>query len=386
MWTWPPVALTLLLASTLTVMSGATISPALPRIAAAFADEPNAEFLVRLVLTIPALFIVVGGPIAGWIVDTQGRRTLFLVALAGYAAAGVSGAFAGSLTELLIGRALLGISVAGVMTASTTLLIDSFEGPARMKLLGSQAAFASGGGVVFVLAGGALSEVGWQAPFYIYLFSLVVLALAVLYIPEPPRAVAPVGPQAGTRMPLVWAIYAAGFMSQVAFYSIPLQLPFLLKEEYGVTGTGAGFAIAVSTLFMAATSLNFFRLRTWMDYPRFITLAFAMMGVGFIVIAASHTLALMLVGLAVVGTSFGLLMPPSSSWLSELASLSNRGRVMGGMGTAIFLGQFLSPVITAPIWDSGNYHFAYSLTGGALLAAALGSVFVLRRVQRVNAP
>jgi MFS family permease len=187
-------------------------------------------------------------------------------------------------------------------------------------------------------------------------------------------------------MPLVWAIYAAGFMSQVAFYSIPLQLPFLLKEEYGVTGTGAGFAIAVSTLFMAATSLNFFRLRTWMDYPRFITLAFAMMGVGFIVIAASHTLALMLVGLAVVGTSFGLLMPPSSSWLSELASLSNRGRVMGGMGTAIFLGQFLSPVITAPIWASGNYHVAYSLTGGALLAAALGSVFVLRRVQRVNAP
>ena len=49
---------TILLVSTLTVMSGATISPSLPAMQAHFSGVPNADFWVRLVLTVPALFIV----------------------------------------------------------------------------------------------------------------------------------------------------------------------------------------------------------------------------------------------------------------------------------------------------------------------------------------
>ena len=55
----------LLFVSSLTVMSGATISPALPEMQAQFSGTRNAELLVRLVLTMPALFIIICGPIAG---------------------------------------------------------------------------------------------------------------------------------------------------------------------------------------------------------------------------------------------------------------------------------------------------------------------------------
>ena len=45
---------TLLLASTLTVMAGATIAPALPAIAAQYADVPGIPLLVGQLLTLPA--------------------------------------------------------------------------------------------------------------------------------------------------------------------------------------------------------------------------------------------------------------------------------------------------------------------------------------------
>jgi hypothetical protein len=48
---------TLLLASTFTVMAWTMIAPALPSIQAHFAEVANVAFWVRLVLTLPALFI-----------------------------------------------------------------------------------------------------------------------------------------------------------------------------------------------------------------------------------------------------------------------------------------------------------------------------------------
>ncbi|MGB3205695.1 MAG: hypothetical protein WBB28_11960 [Crinalium sp.] len=63
------VKLILLLASSMTVMAGATISPALPSMAKAFSTTPNVSLLIPLVLTMPALFIALCGAASGAIVD-----------------------------------------------------------------------------------------------------------------------------------------------------------------------------------------------------------------------------------------------------------------------------------------------------------------------------
>jgi MFS family permease len=68
----------LLLASSMTVMAGAIIAPALPDIERIFADQPRVELLVRLVLTLPALFTAIVAPVAGWAIDRFGRRRLLL--------------------------------------------------------------------------------------------------------------------------------------------------------------------------------------------------------------------------------------------------------------------------------------------------------------------
>jgi MFS family permease len=76
-----PVKITLLLISTLTVMAGATIAPSLPAMQAVFADIPNVGYLVWLVLTLPALFIAIGAPLVGVLIDQLGRKPMPLQVL-----------------------------------------------------------------------------------------------------------------------------------------------------------------------------------------------------------------------------------------------------------------------------------------------------------------
>jgi MFS family permease len=142
--------ISLLLISTLTVMSGATIAPSLPAMREYFADIPNADYLVRLALTLPALLIALGAPVVGLIIDRLGRKPLLLLALILYGLAGSSGLFLNSLNLILVGRVFLGISVAGIMTTATTLIADYYTGNARAQFLGLQAGFMGLGGVVFL--------------------------------------------------------------------------------------------------------------------------------------------------------------------------------------------------------------------------------------------
>lgn len=85
------VKATLLFTSTLTVMAGATIAPSLPDMRNYFSSVENADYLVRLVLTLPALFIVIGSPISGVIIDRFGRKPLLAASVLLYGLAGSSG-------------------------------------------------------------------------------------------------------------------------------------------------------------------------------------------------------------------------------------------------------------------------------------------------------
>ncbi|HAX75414.1 MAG TPA: MFS transporter, partial [Cyanobacteria bacterium UBA11372] len=85
-------------------MSGATIAPSLPAMQDHFAAVPNSDIWVRLVLTVPALFIVIGSPIAGTIVDRFGRKPLLIVCAVLYGFAGGSGYVLNSLFAILGGR------------------------------------------------------------------------------------------------------------------------------------------------------------------------------------------------------------------------------------------------------------------------------------------
>ncbi|MGG5258337.1 MFS transporter [Phycicoccus avicenniae] len=366
------VVATLLAASTLTIMAAAVISPSLPQLGAALGAGPDADVLVRLALTITSLGIAVTALVVGTVSDRVGAVPVLVGGLVVYAVAGVAGAFVPSLTWLLVTRVLLGVGVAGVMTSVSTIITQAFRGERRSRLIGLQQTFASLGGVVFLPLAGWLSTLAWNAPFWIYAAGALVLPLALLAFP-PARWTRPAAPptapsgdgraagrRTGARVALVYVVAALGTL---VFFMAPTQLPFLLTDR-GVPATTIGVVVAASTASGALSATLFSRVRARLDQVGVTTLSLVLLGVGWLVVGTVPTTAGAVAGVLVGGLGVGLVVPNLNLWVADLVPPARRGRALGGLVSAIFLGQFLSPVLLVPM---------ISALGAARTFAALGA-------------
>jgi MFS family permease len=372
------VRATLLLTSTLTVMAGAIIAPSLPAMQAHFAHVPYAALWTRLVLTLPALFIALGAPFAGQIVDRFGRKRLLIVSALLYTIAGTTGYYLETLPGILAGRALLGFAVAGLMTCVTTLIGDYYAGPARGRFLGGQAAFMGLGGTVYTTVGGLVAVASWRNPFLVYLAALLILPLLILVIFEPDRPSQGIQRHAldePARLPrIIFFLYGLTLLVQIAFYLVPVQLPFYLKEHFGADAKQAGIAIAMMTTCFSLGSLASPHLARLLERRSLFALGFGLTAAGFALIGTAQSYALLYIGLIAGGLGFGFIVPYQNAWLISSAPETMRGRAAGGLTTFVFLGQFLSPIVFQPVLAHGGPAEAYRVMGLILLLTALVAV------------
>ncbi len=371
---------TLLLISTLTVMAGATIAPALPAMQQEFSSFQNVDFWIRLVLTIPGLFIVLGAFLSGYIIDRYSKKNFLLACILLYAIAGSSGLYLDSLPAILAGRGIMGLGVAGIMTTVITLFADYYEGQERAKVIGMQASFMALGGVLFLSLGGFLAELNWRLPFGIYLIALAFIPFGMKYLYEPERKLIDntlneqISFKSATSLiKLLVLVYALVVSAQIIFYTIPIHLPFYLMDTFGTTASISGLAIATVTLFAGLTSMLYGRVKGKFGYVYIMVISFLAIGLGYTIVSSSENASILILGLVTIGIGFGTFIPNVNTWLAEVAPEKYRGRVMGGITTFVFLGQFLSPIATQPILVAleipGLYltSGAYLLTTGALL-------------------
>jgi len=378
------VKATLLLVSTLTVMAGATIAPSLPAMRQHFSALPNADYWVRLVLTAPALFIAIGAPIAGIAIDRFGRKGLLGLSVFLYGFAGSSGFLLDQIGLILLGRMLLGFSVAGIMTTATTLIADYYIGAARAQFLGLQAAFMGFGGMIFLTLGGYLADRNWRQPFLIYLMAWLILPFILLVLPEPDRnkdATQQTGAIESSAVPwtLLLTTYGIALLTQIVFYMIPVQIPFYLQQLMGANASQSGLAIALATLATSISALSYQRLKARFTFTNIYAIAFGLMGIGYLVISVARTYEMVLIGLAIAGLGVGLLMPNMNVCLTSSTPAVLRGRILGGLTTSFFLGQFISPFASQPLSQWAGLGTTYGLAGGLMLGMTVITVGVMAR-------
>lgn len=381
------VRTTLLLTSTLTVMAGATIAPSLPALQAHFADFPNVDYLSRFVLTLPALFVAACSPLAGYVIDRFGRRRLLIAAVTLYGIAGTAGALVDWLPAILLSRALLGIAVAGTLTATSTLIGDYFSGAERSRMMGFRTTAVNGGGVLFMVLGGALASLNWRGPFFVYLLALVLLPAVLRFLHEPPRgARRPTAQADGAALPPVpWLAIAAlcgiTWLYSWIFYVIPTQLPFYLRE-LGILEPGlAGLAMASFLISTSGMSLFYARIQAAVGLPALFLLGFGLMAAGYAVLGFADSLPVVFGGALVAGLGLGIIMPSLAVTLMDTAPEHVRGRVMGANSTATMLGHFTSPLLSQPVVAAFGLQAAFQGAAGILivLAAVTPAVLLARR-------
>ncbi|MEJ6395989.1 MFS transporter [Gymnodinialimonas sp. 2305UL16-5] len=376
----PAVLVVLLAASSLTVMAGATIAPSLPGLARYFSDVPDAEFLARLALTLPALFIAITAPIMGLLVDRFGAQRILFGSTVIFVVGGASGAIVPDLYPLLVGRALLGVGVAGIMVATTTLIGGLYPAAARDSVLGYQGAAMALGGVVFLTAGGWLAEMNWRFPFYIYALPLLLLPFILTTLPN----ATPEKDQATERLDtnrMPWmrlgGLYLIALAAMTLFYIVPTQVPFRLVAAGFEDASLSGYAIAVSTFASAMTALLFGRIKAAIPATGALGLTFMGLGLGLLVTGISDNFLVIASGMLIAGAGAGLTMPTVNSLVLDTAPARGRGKATGGLSVSIFLGQFLSPILFAALSPATTIAGSFLWAGATALIVAVSFCVVL---------
>ena len=369
-------------------MSGAIISPSLPEINKAFAHQPDAEMLSKLVLTLPALFITLTAPFAGWIIDTFGRKRLLILSLVLYTLAGTSGYYLDNLFIILVGRAFLGLSVSGLMTTVTTLIGDYFDGEERKKFLGLQAASMALGGMFFIMVAGVLADFSWRYTFLMYFAAIAIFPFAWYFLYEPaPHEEEDISTSSSPTeysKSTVSLIYSLIFFGMILFYIVPVQVPFLLDDLTNSNNTLIGLAIAIAMLFAACGAISYSKIRLYTSYQNAFALSFILSGIGFAIISGAYNYWHVVIGLMIGGYGAGMLMPNGNLWLVEVAPANLRGRLVGGLTTAIFLGQFASPLFSQPIKTAFSLSVMFNVVSviSVLLGMALWGQTMLTNTEK----
>ncbi len=369
---------TLLSASTMIILTGSAIAPVLPRILEVFKETPHAPFLTRMILSLPALSIALASPLVGLILDRWGRKPVLLVSLGLYGFIGASAYLLDSLYAILISRALLGIGIAGIVTSSITLIGDYYSGVYRIRFMGLQSAVTGYSGVAYITVAGVLGDVYWRLPFLIYLLALLILPIALFSITEPEhitKSKAGDQDESHSKEPLptkqIAFIYFISFFGMILFYMVPVQLPFFMNSLGITSKTMIGSSMAVMTLVSATTATQFHRIKERLSFLQIFILLFTLMGTGYFIIGTSSSYVQIIIATSVSGLGLGLFMPSLSVYIVSIAPEGIRGRIVGGMGTAFFLGQFFSPIIVHPSVEAIGLARSFVAASGLMLILTL---------------
>ncbi len=363
--TRPPMRFILLILG-LDVLGIGLAIPVMPTLIATIwpSSAEHVSSALGVALTLYSAMQFLCAPLLGALSDCHGRRPILLLALAGMCLGNLMAGFAGSLTVLLIGRAIAGITAANIATAMA-YIADISEGEQRTHFYGAAGSVIAIALVFGPVIGGGLASYGPHLPFLVA-GGLAAINLLYGYMRLPESLAAehrrafewrrtnPFGSLRGLWSTQGLRPYLLAATCSWFAYGI-FQSCFVLANQmrYGWSMLEVSYALAALALGMAfAQRVLVRKLTPIMSNQRIIVTGYAccLLGYGFYTAAAS-------VWLTVVGMCFhavGLIAEPAlRSELSRHARAGHQGELQGGLTSLLSLVGGLAPVIGALIF-AGN--------------------------------
>lgn len=341
--------------------------------------------------------LLVGGtaaPVAGWIVDRFGLRTLTVVGMTAAALATLTASFATEIWHLYVALGIVmgfaGASLSGILSAS---LIGRWFPAQRLGVALAVAWSAAGVGTMAMLplAQHLIATEGWRHAYVVFAIISAAFIPLLLVLPwrrisqgapglVPARASAAPGPTVGEALrdwPF-WALTASFAFTSLGIFSLfPQVMVYLL--EHGIDGAYAARALAVSGFLTPLGMIGFSWLadRGGRKLAAILAYACSIAGVGALALVRGPGDDLFLWLYVLL---FGGSMGSRGPMISTLATLRYRGahfgRIYGLIGIGMGLGGFLGAWIGGLLHDwTGGYAavMIFSVAFLALAAAALGA-------------
>lgn len=365
--------LILLLTGTLPVLAGAAIVPALPAIAKNFSDYPQAELWVKSLVSMPGLIIAISAPFVRHWIEWFGKKSVIFTCTLLFILTGSSGYFfENNLPAMLAGRFFLGIAVAGIMVATTSLLTDYFQGPERSRYMGYQAACSGFAGVGTMLLASVISAWDWRLPFLIYTLASILLPGILLYLIQLPSSnkqpsISSDSIQQTTHKHTTLCYFLAA-TEVFILYAILTHLPFYAAQETTLDNTGAGLIVTLMLLVMSCTSLFYRYFYTKSSFSFIQIIGLIIISSGFLTLALLPSHFGLVLAMLKIGLGLGIIRPNVIMWSMENSTAQQRAKIMGMLTTCFFLGQFFSPLLTQPLLNLINYRGLFMVLSACLLS------------------
>ena len=372
------LTVTILSLSLLTVMAGAAVAPALGIIREHFADVN--QLLVQMIISIPALFIVLTNLIFPKLIARFPSRTLLLFGLLLYTAGGAIAGLFDHIYVVLLFRALVGIGVGIIMPMSTGLLAFYYTRDKQDKLMGYSSAMNQMGGAVATLLSGVLAGISWKLSFLVYLMGLISIILCICFLPNEyigaapksgerttvsrrsqslPHTAAPSQPQpTGAQAAPVakkqsaftryYPFVIAMFLLMVTFFIFPCEFALETVKEGIIPQQFISVIMAGMDLvaFLGGLSFAFVKKIAGKQTRIVAPLLFV---VGYLFLAFDGGWSGAVFGALFVGFANGLGIPYLIATASKKAGRAAGSTVMPLLSAALYLAQFLTPMILSSV-------------------------------------
>ncbi|TEB18032.1 bicyclomycin/multidrug efflux system [Pelotomaculum sp. FP] len=362
---------TILVASFFLMADAFVITPILGEIAAAFPDASAST--VGLTYTLSSLCIIPAALICGKLCTVFSKKTLMIVGSLLVAVGGGLGGLNANIAYNLIMRAIEGFGAGFCITLVPTIIAELFTEEAEMtRMMGFYAAAGCVAGTICSIAAGKVATMSsWQNAYLIYLFSIVIIVMEILFLPKTPpeKVTLETEKPRMNKSTWLWTVYAF-------IFAVLTNCIFLKGADYILEkGVGSADTAGVFNSLITIGSFLGGLLLAWLTAKlnRFVSFfCYLLMAVAAIVIMLIDNSLTIYAGGFLFGLGYGVFFPHIYAQATSLSEPNSETHTLSiinssyylGMGLAAFLIEFVGKIFNNP---SASFSFLFMAVSCAVL-------------------
>ncbi|GIO68417.1 MFS transporter [Paenibacillus cookii] len=376
-------------------LGNSMLIPILPQISQQLHVGP---FQVSMLITVYAVVAILLIPIAGYLSDRYGRKTVIIPSLIIAAVGGALSGAAAWMTEglaaywiILGGRFLQGIGAAGAFPIVLPLVGDMFkEEDDVSKSLGIIETSNTFGKVLSPILGAALASVIWYLPFLSIPVLCVISLLMVLFFVKPPKKKDDQDHSIGSFLRdtkdilrekgrWLYAIFAVGGISMFILFGVLFYLSETLESKYRLGGVIKGLVLAIPLAVLCLASFvagkvigkNKKRMK-WTGFCGMAVLTICLVITGF-----SDQIIFVVAFFSLCGAGIGTVLPCMDALITEGIDEKQRGTITSLYSSMRFIGVSLGPPAVSLLMKTNHW----VLFGVMAAVGAVGGLLTLFAVK-----
>jgi MFS family permease len=306
---------------------------------------------IQMIITFPSMMGIPVSLLAGILASYVTKKRLVIFALTSQFIGGILPVFShDSIYMVFLSCAFIGIGQGFMISCSSAILAENFDGTTRGTAMGLQQVATSLGIMGLTILTGRLSTIAWYRAYYVYLITLPIIVLVLIFLPKGKTDDKLVGK--GVGFSGLKAIFNPGtiYYFILFFFLAACQFAFYTNIGMSVTtkGLGNASAIGIATAWnpLATVAIGFlygFILRIFKKYT--LMTAMIVLSAAFIILTWAPSLSVIAFGGIIFGVGAGLQQASALFYVTEAAPKTSTALTISIALMMISLGVTLSPVV-----------------------------------------